>query len=396
MGKLSKDAFAASSSDLAFRLAKEANLRKARGENVIDCTLGMLFGQDGHLANFDAVNKSLGNSLGEQSAKYGTICGGIPYANSVERWVLEKYHDSIKENYSVCTTATPGGTGALFLAIRNYLDKEQKLLLPSLGWANYESICKSVNRGYSYYNLFNGEEFDIDSFLFEVNKSVEETGRAMALINDPCHNPTGYCLSKEEWIKVIKGLEEINKKGEVILLLDIAYIDYAPSDISRVYFELINEMNVTYMTLVAFSASKTLSIYGYRCGAIMAIDKQVEVIDEFYNGMKCLSRATWSNANHFIINAFTDIMNDKERIGSLRKQIEEYQEILKERKEYALKTIVKPGDKVLPYKHGFFITIEKENAMEYATKLQEQNIFILPMKNKYLRIAICSMNITEK
>ncbi len=32
---------------------------------------------------------------------------------------------------------------------------------------------------------------------------MEKQNRLVIVINDPCHNPTGYSLSEDEWKKVI-------------------------------------------------------------------------------------------------------------------------------------------------------------------------------------------------
>ena len=56
---------------------------------------------------------------------------------------------------------------------------------------------------------------------------MQQQKKVVAIINDPCHNPTGYSLSDDEWNAVIDVLNELSKQGPVILLNDIAYIDFA-------------------------------------------------------------------------------------------------------------------------------------------------------------------------
>ena len=56
---------------------------------------------------------------------------------------------------------------------------------------------------------------------------MEVQDKLVMIINDPCHNPTGYSLTKEEWKEVVDFLNECSKTHKVVLLNDIAYIDFA-------------------------------------------------------------------------------------------------------------------------------------------------------------------------
>jgi aspartate/tyrosine/aromatic aminotransferase len=49
------------------------------------------------------------------------------------------------------------------------------------------------------------------------------------LINDPCQNPTGYSLSAKEWAAVVDFFGEEGIRGHVDLIIDAAYIDFAPA-----------------------------------------------------------------------------------------------------------------------------------------------------------------------
>lgn len=66
---------------------------------------------------------------------------------------------------------------------------------------------------------------------------MEKQNRLVIVINDPCHNPTGYSLSKDEWKEVISFLNECSKTHAVVLLNDIAYIDFSSrQEMAKEYF----------------------------------------------------------------------------------------------------------------------------------------------------------------
>ncbi len=50
--------------------------------------------------------------------------------------------------------------------------------------------------------------------------------RAVVIINDPCHNPTGYTMTKQEWKQILDGFNQLSEKGKIVLLHDVAYIDF--------------------------------------------------------------------------------------------------------------------------------------------------------------------------
>ena len=64
-------------------------------------------------------------------------------------------------------------------------------------------------------------------------EAKKNQGRILFVINDPCHNPTGYTMKSFEWDMVIDFMNEMSEDGTpVILLHDMAYIDYAKEGFS--------------------------------------------------------------------------------------------------------------------------------------------------------------------
>ena len=77
------------------------------------------------------------------------------------------------------------------------------------------------------YSLFEEDHFNLKSFKSACKNVMEKQNRLVIVINDPCHNPTGYSLSEDEWKEVISFLNECSKTHAVVLLNDIAYIDFS-------------------------------------------------------------------------------------------------------------------------------------------------------------------------
>ena len=97
--------------------------------------------------------------------------------------------------------------------------------------------------------------------------------------------------------------------------------------------------------------------------------------------------------------SYTDkVALSKKVMKSDSKAIKEYEEIMKKLSEKAtkgdqdaMKEAQECNIKFVPYISGFFITIPVDGAQAVCDKLQEENIFMVPLK-KGIRLAVCSVS----
>ena len=100
-------------------------------------------------------------------------------------------------------------------------------------------------------------------------------------------------MSYEEWQQVVAILNTCAKQGPVVLLNDIAYIDYAYDvEHSRNYMQTFQDISDNVFVVIAFSCSKSLTSYGLRCGAAILLAQQEESIKEVKTVMEKGARAT--------------------------------------------------------------------------------------------------------
>ena len=383
---LNKTAIVKGDSTLVFQLNAEANERIKNNEKVINATVGSMLNKDGTLTAFSYFNECLNKVNLDETKRYAPLDGGQEFNSNIQKWILSDLENSIKNKYKVASVCTMGGTGAIALAFNNYA--ENHILLPDIGWSNYELIAENAHKSVGYYPLFNKEgDFNIAGLLSCIATEAKYANKVTVVINDPAHNPTGYSLSKDEWKILIDQINYLNKACPIVIILDVAYIDFAKEN--RNFFEAINEVKMEFLTLVCVSLSKTLGIYGLRTGALMYVGEADEV-EEFVNSSKLYIRATWSNPNHIAIDAFNLLMKNEDEIKNLNLFLKEQCELLHSRANYVLKNLSNELGEALSYRDGFFITYKKDNANDFALKLKEKNIFVLPLKNKFLRFAVCS------
>ncbi|WP_302607347.1 pyridoxal phosphate-dependent aminotransferase [Faecalibaculum rodentium] len=370
--------------------AKEA--KKTYGEDAVtDATIGSLYTEAGELAALDCVFDSLKNLDNKVLASYAAGFTGNPdFRQKVIDWVLDGNSRLYKE-----VIATPGGTGAVAMTIQECLDPGQTVVLPEIAWGSYNLMAQMNNLEVAKYSLFDGDRFNMDSFREVCTKTMEKLGKLVVVINDPCHNPTGYSMTREEWEKVIAFLNGCSKKCPVVLLNDIAYIDFAfGQKEAKKYFSVFDDISDNMAVVVAFSLSKSMTSYGMRCGAAILMAKNPEIVNQLKTVFEKDARATWSNVNNGAMAMFVDVLDN--RLEDYDAERQKYVALLKERSEIFRNEADAAGLAYYPYREGFFVTLSMDNDLRdrYHEALMENNIFTVKV-NKGIRVAICSMPVAK-
>lgn len=379
--------------DTVFSIVAKAKEAKAKvgAENVVDATIGSLYDEQGNLVALDSVFSSLKNLDNKVLAAYAASFTGNPdFRKKVYEWVLNG-NSSLEHE----VIATPGGTGAVGMTLQECLDEGQTVILPEIAWGSYALMAQMHNLEMAKYSLFDGDHFNIDSFKETCQKVMAKQDRLVIVINDPCHNPTGYSLSQEEWNKIIAFLNECSKTHTIVLLNDIAYIDFSSrQEKAKEYFSQFDQIEKNFIVVVAFSLSKSMTSYGLRCGAAIVLGQEKEAVEQVKIVFEKNARATWSNINNGAMATFVDVLNnhkeayDKERLY--------YVNLLKERGDIFVKEADEVGLKHYPYKEGFFITLSMDNDTrdKFHEALMENNIFTVKV-NLGIRVAICSLSVEK-
>ncbi|WP_300331336.1 aminotransferase class I/II-fold pyridoxal phosphate-dependent enzyme [Fusobacterium sp.] len=381
----------------AFGLAREVKaLEKEHGkDSVINSTLGTFFREDEKLAVLTTVEKVYRETETPDIFGYAAgVSGSAEYKTAVKKNLFGKNCDYITKNAFVDVAATPGGTGAIYIAFKGYGNEGNTVLLPEYMWDAYVHLTGANNLNNVTYKLFDGDRFNIKDFSEKLLEVVKRDGRVLAVINDPCQNPTGYSLSHEEWEEVIEVLKEGSKYGDVILINDIAYIDYdfRGRDASREYMKLFVGLPENVVITFAYSMSKSYTSYGLRTGAIVAVSSSKKVMDEFTIVAEYLCRSSWSNVSRGGMALLTKVYSDEKILEAVNDERNEWVDLLKRRANIFMEEAKKVGLETCPFRSGFFITIPLEkNKSEIVEDLKTKKTFVLSVK-KGIRIAICSIS----
>ena len=179
--------------DNVFKIVNLANdaIAKKGKENIINATIGSLYDEDGNLVALDTVFNTYNSLDNRTKAKYASSFSGNPnFRKQVYNWVVQ----DTKLDLCHSVIGTPGGSGAVSSTILNVLDEGQTLIIPHIAWGNYKSMATIANCKVQAYQMFDGDAFNITSFKETCREVMARQGKVLAIINDPCHNPTGYYL----------------------------------------------------------------------------------------------------------------------------------------------------------------------------------------------------------
>ena len=377
-------------------LGTEAARLKALDNEVINATSGMLKNEDGSLFEFVSVKKASNNLSAKDKYAY-VDSGGTPSFNKAAiSWVFGKYLKDLEKECFIDSVPTPGGSGALHLAFTNYLENGETVLLPDHMWENYLNMAKEAYIKSDTYRLFNeDDEFDINDLTKKVNELKDKQSKIMILINDPCENPTGFCMKEKDYDALI-NIAKDNPSHKFIYLMDVAYFDFynADPDIIRSRYAKFKDMPNNAMALFVFSGSKSFGLYGLRIGALIALSKNEEEVKTFKQAMSYSCRAEWSSASTLGMSIIEHLVLNEKYRDDYEEEVRKASKMLEARSIAFLNSAKEAGLKVLPYERGFFVCVPTSNPELLMTALHEDKVWVVATKT-CLRIALCSINKNE-
>ena len=343
---------------------------------VINATVGALYDDEGKLLVFKSVEKAMKELPSDKYAAYAPIAGTPGFREAILKAALGGYEP---KSYT-CAVGTPGGTGAIRNAVANYSCPGDKILTHNWHWAPYRSIAAELYRGIECFEMFdeNGR-FNIIDFDYKVKKLIRNQEHLVIILNTPANNPTGYTLTMDDWYGVKKVLDEVSLEKKIALVLDVAYIDFAgePEEV-RGFYSVIDNLRANILPIIAYSASKTFTLYGARCAAMICLAHNPEVAEEFGRINSFSSRATWSNPPRAPQEVIERVYADEELLAEVEAERAKARSMLLARGKAFEEEAAKCGLKTLPFSAGFFVTIPYKDPDGLCDKLSEKNVFLIP------------------
>ncbi len=375
-----------SGDDPIFSLNAEARSRAAAGESILNATLGALMDDGGGLCVLPSVAAALARVPAARAAAYAPILGPPDFLAAVIADVLGEGELAAQAT----AAATAGGTGAILHAITTYLDAGQALLTTDYFWAPYRIIASHTRRAVETFRMFDQEgRFDLRAFEEALVNQLARQGRVLAVLNVPCHNPTGYTLDEAEWAGLREILERHAGRGPIAVLFDMAYAKFGEQGAVS-WVEHLEALSQHVQVLVAWSASKSFAQYGARVGALIAIQRDAEERQRIKNALSFACRGTWSNCNHLGMLAVTELLSDPEARAATERERHELVTLLAQRVEAFNREAAKYDLHYPRYEGGFFVAVFTPDAEVTAAHMRNLGVFVVPLGGA-VRVALCSV-----
>lgn len=375
--------------DPIFALNAEANARKARGESVVNATVGALLDDRGALVVLDAIMALYRELSPLEIAPYAPIAGDPAFLTAL----VQKHWPDRAHFGTGC--ATPGGSGALALSIHNLLEPGHAVLTLAPYWGPYETICAENGASLETMPIPSpGHALDEEAWTSAAARLMDRQGRLLVWWNDPCHNPTGRSASPHGRQTLFRILRAQAEKGPVTLLLDLAYLDYT-SDLKGVseamadYAAFAQEGPV--LVGAALSLSKAFTLYGARAGALVFPWTRDAALQAALT-MAC--RGIYSNCPKAPQSLLLRLMKDGKAQARLAEEHRHWSEVLDARAHAlndALRAEKIPG---VAWQGGFFVTLPASDPQALAARLRDRGVYVVPLKEG-LRVGICGMRVED-
>jgi aromatic-amino-acid transaminase len=378
--------------DKIFGASAAANAAKVKfGKNkVVDATIGVILDDNESLVCLSTVEKVFRGLSMPDIVSYAPISGLPDYLDSV---ITAAFADNKPEAYT-SAVATAGGSGSIHHTVWNYSEIGDTILTSDWYWGPYRVIADGLMRKLDTFTFFNDQQtFNINSFETKVKELLAKQNNLVIILNTPAHNPVGYSLSDSEWDQVLAVAKAgaKNKDKRIILLVDVAYIDYSgEKNQSRAFMKKFSGLPENILVVIGYSMSKGFTMYGQRTGAMIGVSSSQDVITEFANINQYLSRCTWSNINRGAMQLLATIYKDKALLAELDQERSKYYQLIRQRATIFVDEAKQAKLDMLPYIAGFFLSIPANNPDAVCEKLHDDNIFAVPLA-RGVRVALCAI-----
>jgi len=224
-------------------------------------------------------------------------------------------------------------------------------------------------------------------------KQISSQGRALVVLNDPAHNPTGYSMTDGEWRAVTACVAGHARSAPVTLVVDCAYLHYAARDPGTVA-DMVRPLAGHASVLFAWSASKSYTHYGLRVGALVACPADAKERASVEAALSYSCRGTWSNCNRGGQAAITRLLVDAPLKQACAVERDSLKAVLLSRVE-AFNRAAQGRLRYPRYDGGFFVTVFDDRAKEKAAAMRARGVFVVPQVlddgSGALRVALCAV-----
>jgi aromatic-amino-acid transaminase len=251
-------------------LSLNEDFQKDLRPGKINLSIGIYFDDAGRIPVLDSVRRAEQQVVARNAPKpYLPIEGAANFRAAVQALLFGSGHEAIASG-RVATIQSVGSSGGLKVGadfIARWLPGSE-VWVSDPSWENHRSMFEGAGlavHDYPYYDgATGGLAFDA---MCKALRGVP--AKSIVLLHACCHNPTGVDLTPAQWDALVPILGE----GELVPYLDLAYQGFGDGIVEDAYALRAlagarDRAGRQFAFFVANSFSKSMSLYGERCGAL--------------------------------------------------------------------------------------------------------------------------------
>jgi aromatic-amino-acid transaminase len=268
----------------------EAFLRDPRPGKV-NLSIGIYFDEQGRLPVLPSVQQAEARILAAGGAKSYLPMEGDPAARAqVQKLLFGADHPAVTGG-RIATIQTVGSSGGLRVGadfLKAWLP-ESAVWVSDPTWDNHRSMFEGSGfavHTYPYYDAATG------GLRFEAMLQALGSlpARSIVLLHACCHNPTGVDLTPAQWDALVPVL----RARELLPYVDLAYQGFGDGMQEDAYaVRALADAGLVFF--VANSFSKSMSVYGERCGALSVVCADAAEADLVLGQLKYTVRRNYSS-----------------------------------------------------------------------------------------------------
>jgi aromatic-amino-acid transaminase len=329
----------------------------------------------------------------DQAIAYADIGGRTGYLDASTRYIMPgEFADG-----HVARVAVAGLASAIYTTLQ-VMAKRADVFVPEPYWPHYPWMIEDLEGRYHSLPLLDTQQtFNAEALASGLQK-VPPEGTAAIIFNTPCHNPTGYSLTREDWQRVKAVIWEHAEAGKhICLVIDTAYVDYywhRPQSIQEDIIMPMMPLHERITLAIGWTISKTFLAYGQRLGTLLMIASSPHQAAELQQKIYQATMATYSQCSTVPQLVIENLHADPHKLRQIQAEREPVRALLARRNDAFEAALAQTGLMSLLGDGGFFRTVELPagvSALEVVRRLAEKRVAMVAASEQRLRVAVCSV-----
>jgi aromatic-amino-acid transaminase len=329
----------------------------------------------------------------DQAIAYADIGGRSGYLEASTRYILPgEFADG-----HIARVAVAGLASAIYTALQ-VMAKRADVFVPEPYWPHYPGMIDDLEGRYHSFPLLDARQTFNAEGLAAGLRQVPRQGTAAIILNTPCHNPTGYSLTREDWQHIRAVVWEHAEAGKrMCLVIDTAYVDFywhRPQSIQEDIIMPLMPLHEGVTLAIGWTISKTFLAYGQRLGTLLMIASSPPQAVDLQRQIYQATMATYSQCSTVPQLVIEHLHADAPKLRQLQAEREPVRAMLARRNAAFESALAQTGLSSVPGDGGFFRTVELPEgvqALDVVRRLAEKRVAMVAASEQRLRIAICSV-----